>query len=176
MSRTSFRNFDEPDESLVFDHGWVDWVVIADQTIGRTIQGRAGDGGRKPADVVGVTGARVGTSGPSSRVGCMSSRTTGTSSTSVPTTWSTSRPDTMRGSWATNRSWPWNGAEFGDGSSRWNRSASASSPRWSSPTSWTRRAREPPRWEQVERSAGATQRADAGDRRDVPGSRDRNDG
>lgn len=38
MSRTSSRNFDEPDESLAFDHGRVDWVVIADQTIGRTIQ------------------------------------------------------------------------------------------------------------------------------------------
>jgi Adenylate and Guanylate cyclase catalytic domain len=38
MSRTRSRNLDEPDESLAFDHGKVDWVVIADQTIGRTIQ------------------------------------------------------------------------------------------------------------------------------------------
>jgi hypothetical protein len=37
MSRTRSRNLDEPDESLAFDHGKVDWVVIADQTVGRTI-------------------------------------------------------------------------------------------------------------------------------------------
>jgi hypothetical protein len=37
MSRTRSRNLDEPDESLAFDHGKVDWVVIADQAVGRTI-------------------------------------------------------------------------------------------------------------------------------------------
>jgi hypothetical protein len=37
MSRTRSRRLDEPDESLAFDHGNVDWVVIADQTVGRTI-------------------------------------------------------------------------------------------------------------------------------------------
>jgi len=37
MSRTRSRSLDEPDESLAFDHGKVDWVVIADQTVGRTI-------------------------------------------------------------------------------------------------------------------------------------------
>ena len=50
MSRTSFRNFDEPDESLVFDHGWVDWVVIADQTIGRTIRAGLEMGDANPTD------------------------------------------------------------------------------------------------------------------------------
>lgn len=38
MSRTRYRNLDDPDEALAFDHGRVDWVVIADQTIGRSIQ------------------------------------------------------------------------------------------------------------------------------------------
>jgi hypothetical protein len=38
MSRTRCRSLDDPDESLAFDHGQVDWVGIADQTIGRTIQ------------------------------------------------------------------------------------------------------------------------------------------
>ena len=38
MSGTVSRSFDEPDESLAFDHGRIDWVVIGDQTIGRTIQ------------------------------------------------------------------------------------------------------------------------------------------
>ena len=38
MSRTRYRSLDDPDESLAFDLGRVDWVVIADQTIGRTIQ------------------------------------------------------------------------------------------------------------------------------------------
>ena len=38
MSQTISRNFDEPDESLAFDHGRIDWVVIGVQTIGRTIQ------------------------------------------------------------------------------------------------------------------------------------------
>jgi len=37
MSRTRSRKPDEPDESFAFDHGKVDWVVIADQTVGRTI-------------------------------------------------------------------------------------------------------------------------------------------
>jgi hypothetical protein len=37
MSRTRSRNLDEPDELLAFDHGKVDWVVIADQAVGRTI-------------------------------------------------------------------------------------------------------------------------------------------
>jgi class 3 adenylate cyclase len=29
-------NLDEPDETLTFDHGRVDWVVLGDQTVGRT--------------------------------------------------------------------------------------------------------------------------------------------
>jgi hypothetical protein len=33
MSWTRSRSLDQPDESLAFDHGGVDWVVIADQTI-----------------------------------------------------------------------------------------------------------------------------------------------
>ena len=37
MSRTRSRSLDEPDESMAFDHGKVDWVVIADQAVGRTI-------------------------------------------------------------------------------------------------------------------------------------------
>jgi class 3 adenylate cyclase len=38
MGGTVSRSFDEPNESLAFDHGRIDWVVIGDQTIGRTIQ------------------------------------------------------------------------------------------------------------------------------------------
>jgi hypothetical protein len=37
MSRTRSRSLDQPDEGLAFDHGRIDWVVIADQTVGRTI-------------------------------------------------------------------------------------------------------------------------------------------
>jgi hypothetical protein len=37
MSRTRSRSLDDPDESLAVDHGKVDWVVIADQTVGRMI-------------------------------------------------------------------------------------------------------------------------------------------
>lgn len=37
MSRTTSRSLDEPDESLMFDHGRVDWVVLGDQTVGRTV-------------------------------------------------------------------------------------------------------------------------------------------
>ena len=37
MSRTRSRSLDEPDESLTFDHGRIDWVVIGEQTIGRTM-------------------------------------------------------------------------------------------------------------------------------------------
>ena len=31
MSGTVSRSFDEPDESLAFDHGRIDWVVIGDR-------------------------------------------------------------------------------------------------------------------------------------------------
>jgi class 3 adenylate cyclase len=34
---TRSGNLDEPDETLTFDHGRVDWVVLGDQTVGRTI-------------------------------------------------------------------------------------------------------------------------------------------
>jgi class 3 adenylate cyclase len=37
MSRTTWRSLDEPDETLSFDHGRVDWVVLGDQTVGRTV-------------------------------------------------------------------------------------------------------------------------------------------
>ena len=50
MGGTVSRSFDEPDESLAFDHGRIDWVVIGDQTIGRTIQSPAGGGPPHPAD------------------------------------------------------------------------------------------------------------------------------
>lgn len=38
MSGTRCRSLNEPDESMTFDHGRIDWVVIGDQTIGRSIQ------------------------------------------------------------------------------------------------------------------------------------------
>ena len=38
MSPTRSRSHDEPDESMAFDHGRIDWVVIAEETIGWTIQ------------------------------------------------------------------------------------------------------------------------------------------
>jgi hypothetical protein len=34
---TPSGNVDEPDEMLTFDHDRVDWVVLGDQTVGRTI-------------------------------------------------------------------------------------------------------------------------------------------
>jgi class 3 adenylate cyclase len=34
---TRAGNLDQPDETLTFDHGRVDWVVLGDQTVGRTI-------------------------------------------------------------------------------------------------------------------------------------------
>jgi class 3 adenylate cyclase len=34
---TRAGNLDKPDETLTFDHGRVDWVVLGDQTVGRTI-------------------------------------------------------------------------------------------------------------------------------------------
>jgi class 3 adenylate cyclase len=34
---TRAGNLDRPDETLTFDHGRVDWVVLGDQTVGRTI-------------------------------------------------------------------------------------------------------------------------------------------
>ena len=37
---TRAGNLDQPDETLTFDHGRVDWVVLGDQTVGRTIQSR----------------------------------------------------------------------------------------------------------------------------------------
>jgi hypothetical protein len=43
MSRTRSRSLDEPDESMAFDYGRIDWVVIAEQTIGRTIQEPGGE-------------------------------------------------------------------------------------------------------------------------------------
>jgi class 3 adenylate cyclase len=38
MSSTRARSLNEPDESVTFDHGRIDWVVLGDQTIGRSIQ------------------------------------------------------------------------------------------------------------------------------------------
>jgi len=79
MSRTRSWNLDEPDESLAFDHGKVDLVVIADQTVGRTIHEPGWRWSTHIRPVVRGSGVRADTSGRSSRDGCMSSRTTGRS-------------------------------------------------------------------------------------------------